>query len=227
MTIATKNGAIIVKDGKLAENCGCCGDWYCCPSNLCPQDAIASVTVTLATVDYLEWAKQGYSGNTWFHTSLGFLGSLYNGSHALTKQSSGTQWLKTFPAQPDASCTASLLFSVSQSTWSLVFSWHVLAYGLFAAESAGVYKELSEMKCFGFPDYNAGYPNVPPPPGTASLSGSIGQCFTINNTAQSLTFAAVLPRGALFGDANSPAIEVLRVDGTNTATMSVSVTALT
>ncbi|NDC57023.1 MAG: hypothetical protein EBZ69_09530, partial [Alphaproteobacteria bacterium] len=25
MTIATKNGAIIVKDGKLAENCGCCG----------------------------------------------------------------------------------------------------------------------------------------------------------------------------------------------------------
>jgi len=29
MTIATKNGAIIVKDGKLAENCGCCGDWYC------------------------------------------------------------------------------------------------------------------------------------------------------------------------------------------------------
>lgn len=29
MTIATKNGSIIVKDGKLAENCGCCGDWYC------------------------------------------------------------------------------------------------------------------------------------------------------------------------------------------------------
>ena len=25
MTIATKNGAIILKDGKLAENCGCCG----------------------------------------------------------------------------------------------------------------------------------------------------------------------------------------------------------
>lgn len=29
MTIATKNNAIIVKDGKLAENCGCCGGWYC------------------------------------------------------------------------------------------------------------------------------------------------------------------------------------------------------
>jgi hypothetical protein len=29
MPLATKNNAIIVKDGKLAENCGCCGDWYC------------------------------------------------------------------------------------------------------------------------------------------------------------------------------------------------------
>lgn len=29
MTIATRNGAIIVKDGKLAEDCACCGGWYC------------------------------------------------------------------------------------------------------------------------------------------------------------------------------------------------------
>jgi hypothetical protein len=27
--IATKNNAIILKDGKLAEDCGCCGAWYC------------------------------------------------------------------------------------------------------------------------------------------------------------------------------------------------------
>jgi len=31
MTLATKNGAIILKDGKLAEDCNCCGGggWYC------------------------------------------------------------------------------------------------------------------------------------------------------------------------------------------------------
>jgi hypothetical protein len=29
MTLATKNGSLIVKDGKIAENCGCCGGWYC------------------------------------------------------------------------------------------------------------------------------------------------------------------------------------------------------
>jgi len=29
MPLATKNNAIIVKDGKIAEDCGCCGGWYC------------------------------------------------------------------------------------------------------------------------------------------------------------------------------------------------------
>jgi len=29
MPLATKNNAIIVTGGKLAENCGCCGGWYC------------------------------------------------------------------------------------------------------------------------------------------------------------------------------------------------------
>jgi hypothetical protein len=29
MPLATKNNAIIIKDGKLAENCNCCGGWYC------------------------------------------------------------------------------------------------------------------------------------------------------------------------------------------------------
>ena len=29
MPLATKNGSLIVKDGQLAENCGCCGGWYC------------------------------------------------------------------------------------------------------------------------------------------------------------------------------------------------------
>lgn len=33
MTLATKNGSLIVKDGKIAENCGCCQPWHCyqCP----------------------------------------------------------------------------------------------------------------------------------------------------------------------------------------------------
>ena len=34
MPLATKNGAIILKDGKLAENCGCCGG-ACCDGERC------------------------------------------------------------------------------------------------------------------------------------------------------------------------------------------------
>jgi hypothetical protein len=36
MPLAVKNNALIVKDGKLAENCDCCGGWYCdVPDNVC------------------------------------------------------------------------------------------------------------------------------------------------------------------------------------------------
>jgi hypothetical protein len=40
MPLATKNNALIVKDGKVAENCNCCGGWYCfcamCPNGFAP-----------------------------------------------------------------------------------------------------------------------------------------------------------------------------------------------
>ena len=59
MTLATKNGSIIVKDGKLAENCGCCG-WYCfenldCPCNYSkalPQTLKATLSFSLSSNMY-------------------------------------------------------------------------------------------------------------------------------------------------------------------------------
>lgn len=45
MTLATKNGSLILKDGKLAENCNCCG-WYCFPEECCrPCLVVAFQTV--------------------------------------------------------------------------------------------------------------------------------------------------------------------------------------
>lgn len=35
MSLATKNNALIIKDGKLAENCNCCGEWYCSAGACC------------------------------------------------------------------------------------------------------------------------------------------------------------------------------------------------
>jgi len=75
MTIATKNGAIIVKDGRLAETCGCCEGWYCydnpcdktflgynalwvCGEDQIPPDTL-SVRVTFSGERWCEWAFGG------------------------------------------------------------------------------------------------------------------------------------------------------------------------
>lgn len=47
MAIATKNGVPIVRDGKIATNCGCCDSWLCCPDPACLRlTATLYVTVT-------------------------------------------------------------------------------------------------------------------------------------------------------------------------------------
>jgi hypothetical protein len=55
MPLATKNNAIILKDGKLAENCECCGEWYC----------VACETIT----------SSGYSTTTFSDDCWGVYGS--------------------------------------------------------------------------------------------------------------------------------------------------------
>ncbi len=57
MTLATKNGSLIVKDGQIAENCGCCGGWYC--RNPCeypcefPSQLYADVTFSVPETSYV------------------------------------------------------------------------------------------------------------------------------------------------------------------------------
>jgi hypothetical protein len=43
MSIATKNGSIIIKDGKLSEGCGCCGGWYCDVGGACCEGTACTV----------------------------------------------------------------------------------------------------------------------------------------------------------------------------------------
>jgi hypothetical protein len=47
-SIATKGGAVIVKDGKAAEGCGCCGGWYCDR----PASFAATVSLNLGSAIY-------------------------------------------------------------------------------------------------------------------------------------------------------------------------------
>ena len=120
MTLATKNGSLIVKDGKFAENCGCCGDWYCCQSNVSSAaDAVQSIQVVIAAENYESFTTANWSclvapGTppptphwTWYNGRYGLYYQWYNaspagqyaGSHTLTRGADGV-WKKVFPPDP-------------------------------------------------------------------------------------------------------------------------------
>lgn len=66
MTLATKNGAVIVKDGKVAENCGCCGGWWCyggcgC-SDVRPSVLSATLSFSLNQVAYGQVGTGAFGG---------------------------------------------------------------------------------------------------------------------------------------------------------------------
>jgi hypothetical protein len=90
MPLATKNGAIIVKDGKLAENCGCCGEWYCCMDSKCVSDAIKSVSATISASDWSYQQTLSSSCGTKYASAY-FKGSSASGTKALTYDGS-TAW---------------------------------------------------------------------------------------------------------------------------------------
>lgn len=73
MTLATKNGLVIVKDGQIAENCGCCSKAGCQQgSPFLPGAQSASIKVTLSNIrPTFSGASQIRPGGQW----LEFLGS--------------------------------------------------------------------------------------------------------------------------------------------------------
>lgn len=100
MNIATQGGKIILKDGQLAEDCACCGGWYCCTLEAC---AIASaVTVTVDTAcggDLVGTSKQftpwgtgdtlygGATGPGYYRYRQTIVPvSAFKGTHQLTRQ---------------------------------------------------------------------------------------------------------------------------------------------
>jgi hypothetical protein len=99
MTIATKGGSLIVKDGKLAQNCACCGQT--CESILSRNELVISV----AASDRIAFVKHTFpntlnlctAGTEWCQTLL-WPGSNYSGTFALTKiSSSPARWKYTYP----------------------------------------------------------------------------------------------------------------------------------
>ena len=151
MTLATKNGSLIVKDGKVAENCGCCGDWYCCEDPICAMQDIKSISVQMSAVGYFlqrqyRWSCIGFDvaplAND-FYVSAGFDGPSLTGSFALTKQNA-LLWSKSIAVTGGCSATISVTFN----TTDVVSFLEVVVYAS-GVQSTGVadYKTLSQLPC--------------------------------------------------------------------------------
>lgn len=141
MPLATKNNAIIVKDGKLAENCACCGGWYCghgptfspsAPPEVSP--GIGSITVTVSNALYSARKLMGQhklcDNYNSIYTARGAFYPIadYGGTKVLAKQSD-FEWKRTYTDTVGniGSVTVTLAadyksYSVSLLTWTYYFT---------------------------------------------------------------------------------------------------------
>ena len=164
MTLATKNGSLIVKDGKLAENCNCCGDWYCCPQFvLCPDrlrvsaevlaaDQSGTYTLTDARCGAYYWFPN-MVGAAISKTAVNILNaSALSGSYDLPKtltDGSVSIFEKSF-ASDGAGCSGAKISvavfgtgGCSISVWCNDYHWQSQISGSVPPSP----KTLSEMKC--------------------------------------------------------------------------------
>jgi len=153
MTLATKNGSLIVKDGLLAENCGCCGGWYCCIDQNCLSTSISAVTATLSGTDRLRKLRYVSTTNPsisrWY--TLGVAGSSLSGAFALQKQSDGS-WAYQYPTR-NGGCQDSLKLTVTNGTGgsaaTAYFSLALTTTSMIYTSTTEQYKTLSELTCAG------------------------------------------------------------------------------
>jgi hypothetical protein len=163
MPLATKNGAIIVKDGKLAENCNCCGGWYCCrelsPTSCGGADYVKSASVIVTTgADYVKVEQSVNRGpscsSRWSAKSVAITpSSHYAGTFQLTR-SGDNQWRYDYPADA-AGCVGSLVLDLGNVagvvgysfTWRLNLIHHAYVWQKNALTLPSETKTLSQLQC--------------------------------------------------------------------------------
>lgn len=165
MTLATKSGSLIVKDGQIAENCDCCGDWYCCASLSCVPLDVSSVSVSITAEDYFakyDMLDNLVTANSPYKSSAGFLGSLFSGTRQLTRVASTqspamSRWETTYSGFP-AGCgtqTLSVTLNANSSIYPNVMT--ILPFPVMYFHSETQFRSLQELTCSGPGSYTVGY----------------------------------------------------------------------
>jgi hypothetical protein len=160
MTLATKNGSLIVKDGKIAENCGCCeGGWYCCISEPCSVDEfVQSVTVNITTgadqVVVVDQSAPGFScipGQPTFtlHSRMVTIiqASHYAGSLSLSRQAAN-EWKYLYPPDTPGN-VASVTATFFDGLWFVDLDFHSYAWRKTARVPISDTKTIADMSRLG------------------------------------------------------------------------------
>ena len=209
--IATKNGSLIVKDGLLAETCGCCG-WYCCADPACASDTIASVSATVTIPEYLRhtyfdqyspWSLKQY-------LSYAVPGSSLSGTYTLNRVGTTNQWTKSASGCRDVSIEFNVVTPTSPAV--PVTANGTVRFRTFASYSEWdeQYKTASQISCT---DVTTGSRSTPGVPGTLkfelSLENSIsayatgGLCGLIPSTLDG-TYPISFPNTSAYGFDTKP-----------------------
>lgn len=128
MPIGVNGGSLIVKDGKLADGCGCCSPWYCSTNVCCVNNGntivgemdtllstASSVSVTISSQDVLTQYTCNMSrdvfcaGKFSFGFTGYFPGDSLSGTFALTKQNQSL-WSYSYPSSATL-CNSSISLS--------------------------------------------------------------------------------------------------------------------
>lgn len=158
MSLATQNNAIIVKDGKLAENCVCCGGWYCCADAQCILDDFTdSIAVTVTTGDDQSIVGDrvasnfscGTGGNlfTLYSKIVAIIeASHYAGTFSLTRKSPGVWEYSYTPDTPGN--VATLQAILIDKVWIISLNFHSYAWRKTGRDQISNTKTISDMKKF-------------------------------------------------------------------------------
>lgn len=197
-------------------------------------------------------ANTGSNGRLQYEdASVGLVGLFYSGTFALLPTAVSGQWEYSFPAQRSGTCVGSVRLLQDGNGWQIRFTYSVVSWVIYPYATAGTgfgsqynyvvdpsdsayatymlpgdsqtyrvprYKELADMQCQASGiwqnlawDPNAGYALSTGPARTQIWTAT--SCELFGTTPWSKTFQPVFP----------PSTTVLRQDGTNSLTLSLSV----
>jgi hypothetical protein len=224
MPLATKNNAIIVKDGKLAEDCDCCGGWYCCPSVWACDDIAAKLkftaTLTAYDVNRVEYLTDAtcFSGSSSLISASSvsitpggsYAGTFSLSSPTLNANDNTARYTQLFT--DGSGCTGAYLTIAVGKTGLTAY----LVYNLYQwqAQKAGggpppsANKTISDMQCsgssLGSTAYCGSNEYYASSQGIASLiSVSFEYCTPIGQTFTGQSTLNVRSMAFLSGDVNS------------------------